>query len=393
VSLSSLNPFGAKPARANPPSESLTITREDGALCLRLAGQWTLESAGRPSPTLVQEEFAKDGPLPKGVRFDLSGVTSYDTALVTFLLKCHDFCATTKTPFDFDSLPEGPRKLLRLATSVTMAEDVRPHVPKPGFFAQVGVAAEGIVEETLVVFRFLGECTLAFGRFLRGRARFRWGDVWLEMQHCGADALPIVTLIAFLMGLILAYVGAVTLRPYGGLIFIANLVGLAMVREMSSMMTGVVMSGRTGAAFAAQLGTMKVSEEISALRTMGLSPIEYLVLPRMIALFLMFPLLTLYTNFIGMFGGLVVGMSMGLSFSQFTHQLIGAVDLTNFSVGMIKSFVFGLIVAATGCLRGMQCGNSSAAVGLATTSAVVSGITCMVVADAIFAVIFNTLKM
>jgi phospholipid/cholesterol/gamma-HCH transport system permease protein len=195
------------------------------------------------------------------------------------------------------------------------------------------------------------------------------------------------------MGLILAYVGAITLGHYGGLIFIANLVGLAMVREMAAMMTGIVMSGRTGAAFAAELGTMKVSEEISALRTMGLSPIEYLVLPRMIALFLMFPLLALYSDFIGMFGGLVVGMSMGLSYSQYAQQLISAVDLTNFSVGMIKSFVFGLIVAITGCMRGMQCGNSSASVGLATTSAVVSGITCMVVADAVFAVIFNTLKM
>lgn len=393
MSLSSLNPFRVKSVGKTTAGETLVISREDGALCLHLAGKWVLEAVDRPSPTLVRDEFAKGESLPSAMRFDLTGVTSYDTALITFLLKCHDFCAATKTPFDFDSLPEGPRKLLRLATSVSVVEDVMPHVPKLSFLAAVGVRTRDAMEEAMDVFRFLGDCTIAIARFFTGRARFRWSDVWLEMQHCGADALPIVTLIAFLMGLILAYVGAVTLRPYGGLIFIANLVGLAMVREMSSMMTGVVMSGRTGAAFAAQLGTMKVAEEISALRTMGLSPIEYLVLPRMIALFLMFPLLTLYTNFIGMFGGLVVGMSMGLSSSQFIHQLTSAVDLTNFSVGMIKSLVFGLIVAATGCHRGMQCGNSSAAVGLATTRAVVSGIVCMVVADAIFAVIFNTLKM
>lgn len=362
-------------------------------MCLRLAGHWTLGAVSRPSPTVVQEAFAKGGPLPTTLRFDLVDVTSYDTALITFLLKCHDFCATTKTSFDFDSLPEGPRKLLHLATSVSVVEDVRPHLPPQSFLTQIGVWAESIATETVGIFRFLGDCTLAFGRFFTGQARFRWSDVWLEMQHCGADALPIITLIAFLMGLILAYVGAITLGHYGGLIFIANLVGLAMVREMAAMMTGIVMSGRTGAAFAAELGTMKVSEEISALRTMGLSPIEYLVLPRMIALFLMFPLLALYSDFIGMFGGLVVGMSMGLSYSQYAQQLISAVDLTNFSVGMIKSFVFGLIVAITGCMRGMQCGNSSASVGLATTSAVVSGITCMVVADAVFAVIFNTLKM
>jgi len=263
---------------ANLPAESLVITRENGALCLRLAGAWTLGAVACPSPKLVKEAFAQDGQLPSILRFDLSGVNVYDTALITFLLKCHDFCATTKTKFDFDSLPDGPRKLLRLATAVNVADDVRPHVPRLGLMGRVGVRAQGFLKETGEIFQFLGECIVAFWRFFTGQARFRWSDVWLEMQHCGADALPIITLIAFLMGLILAYVGAVTLRPYGGLEFIANLVGLAMVREMASMMAGVIMSGRTGAAFAAQLGTMKVSEEIAALRTMGLSPVEYLVL-------------------------------------------------------------------------------------------------------------------
>jgi len=373
--------------------EALAITREGGTLHVRLKGKWTLLTPGRPSPSVVQAEFSREGQLPSAMRIDMTGVTEYDTALITFLLKCHDLSMTTKTHFDFDSLPEGPRKLLVLATGVRVVEDVRPHVARLDPITRLGWWAKGMADEIISIFQFLGDCTIALWKLLRGKARFRWSDVWLEIQHCGVDALPIVTLIAFLMGLILAYVGAVTLRPYGGLIFIANLVGLAMVREMAAMMTGVIMSGRTGAAFAAQLGTMKVSEEISALRVMGLSPVEYLVLPRMIALFLMLPLLTLYANFVGMFGGLVIGMTMGLSSSQFIHQLTGAVDLTNFSVGMIKSFFFGLIVAATGCLRGMQCGNSSAAVGLATTSAVVSGITCMVVADAIFAVIFNTLRM
>jgi phospholipid/cholesterol/gamma-HCH transport system permease protein len=238
----------------------------------------------------------------------------------------------------------------------------------------------------------VGECTLAAGRMLLGRARFRWSDVWLGLEQCGADALPIVSLISFLVGLILAYVGAITLRQYGGLIFIANLVGLAMVREMGAMMTGVIMSGRTGAAYAAQLGSMKVSEEIAALSTLGLSPVEFLVLPRMIALFLMFPLLTLYADFIGILGGLVVALSMDLTYTQYTHQLMLAVDLRNFSVGLIKSCFFGVIVAVSGCLRGMQCGASSAAVGQATTRAVVTGITCMIVADAVFAVIFNVLR-
>ena len=382
----------------NPPPSTaglgtLVITRDGGALCLALSGEWTLLSRGRPGPQTVQAEFAQLDRLPETMRFDLAGVTKYDTALITFLLKCHDICATTKTKFDFEGIPAGPRQLLRLATSVPQFEDVQQRAEKLNPLARLGRWAQGSAQEVLDILQFLGDCTIALARFFVGRARFRWSDVWLEMQHCGIDALPIISLIGFLMGLILAYVGAVTLRPYGGLIFIANLVGLAMAREMGVMMTGVIMSGRTGASFAAQLGTMKVSEEIAALRTLGLSPIEYLVLPRMIALFLMFPLLTLYANFIGMFGGLIVALTMGLSYSQYIIQITGAVDLPNLSVGLIKSFVFGLIVAATGCLRGIQCGNSSAAVGLATTRAVVSGITCMVIADAIFAVIFNRIGM
>ncbi len=382
-----------QPTAPSPDVETLVVTRDGGALCLRLSGEWTLLARGRPDTSVVQAEFAQFDHLPETMRFDLAGVTKYDTALITFLLKCHDICAATKTKFDFESLPDSPRQLLVLATSVPQVEDVHKRPEQLNPLARIGRWAQGAAEETLEILQFLGDCVIAFARFFMGRARFRWSDVWLEMQHCGADALPIISLIGFLMGLILAYVGAVTLRPYGGLIFIANLVGLAMVREMGVMMTGVLMSGRTGASFAAQLGTMKVSEEIAALRTLGLSPIEYLVLPRMIALFLMFPLLTLYANFIGMFGGLVIALTMGVDFSQYTNQLISAVDLTNLSVGLIKSFVFGLIVAATGCLRGMQCGNSSAAVGLATTRAVVSGITCMVIADAVFAVVFNKLGM
>jgi phospholipid/cholesterol/gamma-HCH transport system permease protein len=374
-------------------NDALALAREGEKLRLRLAGPWTLGTPGLPTVAPVQAEFGQ-GNLPLVVQFDLSGVTQFDSALISFLLKCHDLCAVTQTRFDFASLPEGPQRLLRLATAVPEAEDMHPPEPETSnLFTRIGRLAMDWGGEAREVFQFVGECTQALARFFLGRARFRWADVWLEIQHCGADALPIVTLISFLVGLILAYVGAVTLRPYGGLIYIANLVGLAMVREMGVMMTGVIMSGRTGASFAAQLGTMKVSEEIAALRTMGLSPIEFLVLPRMIALFLMFPLLTLYADFIGMFGGYVVALSMGLTKAQYVTQLTSFVDLTQFSVGLIKSFVFGLIVAATGCFRGMQCGNSSAAVGLATKRAVVSGITCMIVADAIFAVVFNTIHM
>ncbi len=373
-------------------TEALTLTRDGAVLRLQFKGQWLLRDEGLPTVEWVQREVAQGTP-PTKLSFDLAGVKEYDSALITFLLGCDDLCKLMKMEFDMDSLTDGPRKLLCLATAVPEAADVRPHVDRAPLFERIGNEALVVTGEAKEIFQFLGEVSVASWRLVTGRARFRWSDVWLEVQQCGFDALPIVSLISFLVGLILAYVGSITLRQYGGLIFIANLVGLAMVREMGAMMTGVIMSGRTGAAFAAQLGTMKVSEEIAALRTLGLSPVEFLVLPRMIALFLMFPLLTLYADFIGICGGLVVALSMDLTYNQFVNQLMVAVNLTNFSVGIIKSFAFGLIVAATGCLRGMQCGNSSAAVGQAATRAVVSGITVMIVADALFAVIFNTLNM
>lgn len=365
------------------------MVREGSTLRLRFIGAWTLQRKCLPSADVVQAAMVESPPAK--LSLDVAEMKEYDTALITFLLRCHDLCGKMKAEFDPCDLPEGPRKLLALATAVPEAADARPHVHQAAFFARVGDEALLVTKEAKEVFAFLGEVSVAIWRFFTRRARFRWSDVWLEMQQCGFDALPIVSLISFLVGLILAYVGSISLRQYGGMVFIANLVGLAMVREMGAMMTGVIMSGRTGAAFAAQLGTMKVSEEIAALQTLGLSAVEFLVLPRMLALFLMFPLLTLYSDFIGILGGLVVALSMDLTYNQFVTQLISAVDLPNFSTGIIKSFFFGLIVAVTGCLRGMQCGNSSAAVGVATTRAVVSGITCMIVADAIFAVIFNTL--
>jgi phospholipid/cholesterol/gamma-HCH transport system permease protein len=231
--------MGTNTPTSNHDGDALTISREGDALWVRLRGPWTLLTGSRPNPAAVRTEVAQGGALPRVMRFDLAGVTEFDSALVSFLLNCHDICQATKTQFDFDSLPPGPRQLLRLATAVPQAEDVRPRAVHKNLLARIGIKAQTTWNETLEIMQFLGDCTLAVGRFFTGRARFRWSDVWLEIQHCGADALPITTLIAFLMGLILAYVGAVTLRPYGGLIFIANLVGLAMVREMASMMTGV----------------------------------------------------------------------------------------------------------------------------------------------------------
>jgi phospholipid/cholesterol/gamma-HCH transport system permease protein len=239
---------------------------------------------------------------------------------------------------------------------------------------------------------FIGEAFIAFTKLLRGKARFRRSDFTLLLQECGAQALLIVSLISVLIGLILAFVGAVQLRMFGAQIYVADLVGIAMVREMGAMMAAIIMAGRTGAAFAAQLGTMQVNEEIDALTTMGISPMEFLVLPRMLALILMMPLLCLYADLMGILGGAIVGIGMlDLSLSQYFHQTQAALDLTNVAIGLFKSVVYGILIAVSGCLRGMQCGRSASAVGAAATSAVVTAIVLIIVSDGLFAVICNAL--
>jgi phospholipid/cholesterol/gamma-HCH transport system permease protein len=231
---------------------------------------------------------------------------------------------------------------------------------------------------------------LALGALLRGRARFRISDLLAVIQDCGPRALGIVSLISFLIGLILGFVGAVQLQQFGASIFVANLVAIAMTREIGCIMTAIVMAGRTGAAFAAQLGTMNTNQEIDALSTMGIPPMEFLVLPRMLALILMMPLLTIYADLVGILGGAVVGMGMlGLGPTEYFEQTRGAVSLTSFFIGVSKSAVFGVLVALVGCLRGMQSGRSAAAVGLAATSAVVTSIVLIIVIDGIFAVVLS----
>ena len=214
----------------------------------------------------------------------------------------------------------------------------------------------------------------------------------LTVQESGAQALPIVSLISFLVGIILAFIGATQLQPFGAQIYIADLVGLGMAREMGAMMTGVIMAGRTGAAFAAQLGTMRVNQEIDALTTMGLTPMEFLVVPRLLALALMMPLLCIYADLVGILGGAVVGVGMlHLGAAQYYQETLYRLHLLDFVVGLIKGAVFGVVVALAGCLQGMQCGRSASAVGAATTSAVVTAIVWIIVWDALLTVTYNIL--
>lgn len=367
---------------------TLDFRREgSGSLLLVLAGPWLMK-AGPPDFCTLDKELQGGGVTR--LAFDSQGLTGWDSGLMTFVLKCNDYAAEHDIELDYSGLPEGACGLMKLATAVPEKKDAARGEVSRSLFYHLGSQSIQLIEEARDILTFIGEAAIAFGRFCTGRARFRWRDLWVIVQQTGAEALPIVALISFLVGLILAYVGAVQLQRFGATIYVADLVGLAMVREMGAMMTAIVMCGRTGAAFAAQLGTMKVSEEIDALKTLGISPMEFLVLPRMIALCTMLPLLALFADFIGIIGGLVVSVAtLDITFQQYVNRTVTSIDIPNFMTGIIKAIVFGVLVAATGCLRGMQSGSSSAAVGIAATSAVVTGITCIIVADAIFAVLFN----
>jgi phospholipid/cholesterol/gamma-HCH transport system permease protein len=282
--------------------------------------------------------------------------------------------------------------LLTLAYAVAERKGARREDKSEPFLVRVGNAALEHLAGWRSGLEFIGSSTIAFSRFATGRARFQKADLFRIIQDAGPAALGIVGLINFLVGMILAFVGAVQLQTFGAGIYVADLVGIAMTREMAPIMTGIIMAGRTGAAFAAQLGTMKVNEEIDALTTMGVDPMEFLVVPRMFALMIMMPLLVLYADLAGILGGMVVGVGgLNLGFVEYMARTTNAVSMTQINIGVVKAVVFGVMVAIAGCMRGIQCGNSSQAVGMAATSAVVTSIVLIIVGDGLFAVMLNIL--
>jgi phospholipid/cholesterol/gamma-HCH transport system permease protein len=366
------------------------IQGEDGTLVIRLAGVWSLKR-GIPSATEAHGQTVATGNWRR-VAFDSGELTSWDSSVVTFLVKISELCRQRGIPMEREGLPMGVRKLLDLAEAVPERRGARREASETSMLERIGTRTLGAADAVAEMLAFLGEMTVTFVRLFGMKARYRASDLFLLIQQCGAQALPIVTLISFLVGVILAFVGAVQLKQFGAQIYVADLVGIAMMREMGAMMTGIIMAGRTGAAFAAQLGTMKVTQEVDAFTTAGFSPLEFLVLPRVMALILMMPLLCLYADFVGVIGGAVIGVGMlDLSWTTYFHETANAISLTDIFGGIFKASVYGVLIALSGCLRGLQCGNSSSAVGDAATSAVVTGIVAIVVACGIFAVVFYIL--
>ena len=355
---------------------------------LALSGDWT--QGQHPARfTSVEPELARRHLAQ--LTTDGAALGDWDSMLMGFLLQCHDYCRAQNIAFSTRNMPHGIEQLLAVATAVAARPaDVQQAKSWLSALSPGALVRDlwGDLQESLA---FTGEVTIALARLVRGKANTRFTDFRNFCYQAGPEAFAIISLTSVLVGMILAYLGAVQLKQFGAEVFVANLVVIGTLREMGVLMTAVVMAGRTGAAYAAQLGTMQTNEEIDAITTMGISPVEFLVLPRMLALIIIMPLLTIYANLLGIVGGGIVAGGRGISPIQYLQQGESALSFSHVAVGLIKAVVFATLIAVAGCRAGINSGRSSAAVGQAATNAVVTAIVYLIVADAAINILFQQL--
>lgn len=351
----------------------------DSQLVVRLAGDWTLEQGLVDFRSTVRDAESS----ARRLSFDAARLGDWDSSLISYLLEAHRWADEKSVEFDVASLPGTVTQLLELATAVP-PHDTGDKGKRRSLLERVGTGYLEVRRGFIGQLSFVGQVTVSLGRLLIARSDMRIRDFWMVVEDHGPKALPIVSLISFLVGLIVAFLGSVVLTQFGAGIYNAHLVGYGMLRELGALMTGIIMVGRSGAAFAAEIGAMKASEEIDAYETLGVSPIDFIVMPRMMALFVMMPLLTVISDVVGVAGGMLVSATlMDIAPRLFLGNLFDAVGLPDFGIGVLKGTVFGALIAISGCLRGLQSGKSADAVGKATTSAVVTGITLIIGANAV----------
>lgn len=368
----------------------IIVSRKEQTLEAAIIGDWVLDATIPALETVLAQ--LDDGTGIKRLIFSTESLGRWDSLLMTELIRLINYGVKQGIQVDTTTLPGGIQGLLSLAYAVPERAGARRKETRIPWLEIIGKGGLRIQRDAHALVIFIGEAALSAVALMRGKAHFRWVDLWRYIQDCGPSALPIITLISLLVGLILAFVGSIQLAMFGAQIYIADLVSLGMTREMGGLMAAIIMSGRTGAAYAAQLGTMQVNNEIDALETMGFDPMEFLVLPRILALVLIMPLLCLYADLMGIIGGALVTVNFfDVSLVEYLNRTAGAVHLPDFSVGIIKCAVFGVLIALAGCMRGMQCGRSASDVGDATTSAVVTGIIFIVIADSLMTVMCNRL--
>ncbi len=348
------------------------------------AGEWTLPASATLDRALAGIPWPQAGELV----VDATRVSALDTAGAWLLHRTQRELAGRGCTVRVAGLRPEFASLLDLvaAREVPLAS---PAPPEPGLLARIGRRASAGVVGAGGYLAFVGESALALSRALRHPSRLRWRPILHNVQTAGLEALPITGLLSFLMGVVIAYQGADQLQRFGANIFVVDLVALAMLRELSPMLTAIIIAGRSGSAYTAQIGTMKVTEEIDALRTIGVGAQELLVLPKVIALVIVMPLLTVYTDVTGVLGGMMMARAkLDVSFVAFLDRFDEAVELSSYWTGLAKAPVFALIVALVGCYRGFQVSGSAESVGEQTTMSVVQSIFLVIVTDAVFSVVF-----
>jgi phospholipid/cholesterol/gamma-HCH transport system permease protein len=362
------------------PVFAMTVSGPPEAREVRFAGPMTAATLVEDWKTAVA---AVAGPGKH--RIDLSAVDYLDGAGAGLLLEMRRVSAGS---VEWINTPTALQPLLEPMEHFKLPKDFSPPRKRTPFVSRLGELTVGLLRDLRAMIAFVGELLVLLLRTLRHPRFVRWREVWVTFRKVGVDAVVIVGLIGFLMGMILAFQSAAPLQQFGVDIFVVNLVTLAMLRELGVIMTAIVLAGRSGSAFAAEIGTMKVNEEINALRTMGLDPARFLVLPRVLAGMCAMPLLTIYANVVGILGGLIVVTTFGHTWSAVWTQLLGSATVSDVATGMIKSVFFGFLVSSIGCLRGLQTQAGALAVGVSTTRAVVASIILIIFTDMIFAVVF-----
>ncbi len=361
------------------------------AAVVRFKGEWKI-SGGMPEN---REELiaAFETPAFDAVSFDAAEVEGWDSCFIAFLVRLAELCKKKSIPCTFENMPDGVQRLIDLAFAVPPRKGAAKYAPFVPMLNRIGERAIGVWKAVESAAEFCNEAFHSFRRFFRKEAVFRKADLLAAFQEVSFDALGIVSLICFMVGLIFAFVGAIQLKMFGAQIYVASLVAIAMTRVMGAIMAGIIMAGRTGASYAAVLGSMQVNEEVDALETMGIHPFDFLVLPRLLALSLIMPLMTVYADVTGILGGAFVGIFMlDLSPQEYFQMTLKVLNMRNILVGIVHGTAFGIIIALCGCYRGIRCGRSASSVGEATTAAVVTSIVGIILATAVITFICNLLK-
>ena len=372
---------------------SFAVRLEQGTLVVSVSGNWERTAlSGSPSCSglLTGAALAElDRAGLSSVRFVAPDLEGWDSLLLSALNSVAREAVKRGLAVDSSALPGGMGPMLDMALAVPPSDQARAQ-HEEGFLETLGGKVMAVPGITLSVLEFLGDVAQSLGRFFLGRASFSRRDLWNVFRECGVDALPIVTLTSLLLGLILAFVSSMQLKLFGAEIYVASLVGVSMVRVMGPVLTGIVLAGRTGASFAAVIGSMQVNEEVDALTGFGIAPVDFLVLPRVLGLAIMTPLLTLYSNVAGIGGGFLVAVLMlDITPAAYLENTLSFMKMSYVWVGLLHALVFGFLIALCGCYQGIRSGRNASAVGRATTAAVVNSIVGIIVATSVITIIFT----